>query len=137
MSGTVSRACVTYRVPYADADQMRVVYYANYLVYFERARSQLLRDMGLPYGEIERRGVGLPVIEAHVDYRAPARYEDELCVYGWVDWVRRVRLRIGCAVFRGDTLLAEGYTVHACIDLTSGRPLRVPAEIRGSLHATG
>ena len=116
---------------------MGVVYYANYLVYFERARSQLLRDAGLPYGEIERLGLGLPVIEAHVDYKAPARYEDELRVHAWVDSVRSVRLRIDCAVYRGDTLLAEGYTVHACVDLDSGRPQRVPHEIRRLAHGTG
>jgi len=59
-------AQVLYRVPYADTDRLGVVYYANYLVYFERGRGQLMRDAGLPYGELERRGFALPVIEAHV-----------------------------------------------------------------------
>jgi acyl-CoA thioester hydrolase len=116
-------------VPYADTDQMGVVYYGNYLTYFERARGQLLRDVGMPYGEIERRGFGLPVLSAHVDYKAPARYEDVLEIRGWVGERRAVRVQVNCAVYRGDELLAEGYTVHAFVDLAALRPTRFPADI--------
>jgi acyl-CoA thioester hydrolase len=118
-----------YTVPYADTDQMGVVYYANFLVYFERARSQLLRDIGFPYKEMERRGFALPVVEAHVDYKAPAGFEDELVISAWVGWVKGVRLQVCCAVHRGDQLLATGHTVHACIDIKTRKPVRVIPEI--------
>jgi len=122
-------AKVSYRVPYADTDQMGVVYYGNYLTYFERARNQLLRDLGLPYQEIERRGFGLPVLSAHVDYKSPARYDDLLEIRGWVTHRRAVRVQIDCAVFRDEQLLAEGHTVHALVDLETLRPTRFPAEL--------
>jgi len=129
----IRKAHVVYEVPYADTDRMGVIYYANYLVYFERARTQLLRDFGHPYAELERDGVGLPVIEAHVDYKSPATYGDMLDIYGWTGWVRRARLRVDCEVRCGDVLLASGYTVHACIDLATQRPMRVP-KVLNCLH---
>jgi acyl-CoA thioester hydrolase len=135
MSGVKAR--VHYRVPYADTDQMRVVYYGNYLVYFEMARNALLRDLGLPYAEIEARGFALPVLEAHIAYRSAARYDDELEFTGWVGWVKPVRLRVDCAVHRGSTLLAEGYTVHACVDLATLKPVRLPQELVARLPAAG
>ena len=120
---------LVYRVPYADTDQMGVVYYGNYLVYFERARNELLRDLGLCYSEIERRGFGLPVLSAHVDYKAAARYDDLLEIRGWLGDLRAIRLRVDCAVYRGDTLLAIGHTVHALVDRTTLRPVKMPADM--------
>lgn len=131
------RAHVHYRVPYADTDQMRVVYYANYLVYFEMARNELLRIIGLPYREIEDRGYAFPVLEAHVDYRNAARYDDELDICGWVGWVKPVRIRVDCAVSCGRTVLAEGYTVHAFVDLATLKPARMPADIAACLRGEG
>ena len=127
MSGTCAQ--LSYRVPYADTDQMGVVYYGNYLTYFERARGELLRSMGLTYREIERRGLGLPVLSAHVDYKTPARYDDLLVIRGWVGERKAVRVRVNCAVYRDDLLLAEGYTMHALVELESLRPVRFPAEL--------
>lgn len=121
---------VTYRVPYADTDQMGVVYYANYLVYFERFRNELLRRTGSSYRDWEERGILLPVIEACCRYRSPARYDDILTVSGGVSPVTRTRIRIDCRVSRGETLLAEGYTIHACLNKSS-RPVRVPEELLG------
>lgn len=126
---------VRYRVPYADTDQMRVVYYGNYLVYFERARNELLRTLGVSYREIEARGFALPVLEAHVNYRSAARYDDELEISGWVGWVKPVRLRVDCAVHSGGALLAEGHTVHACVDLATLKPARLPADLAAQLQA--
>ena len=125
---------VEYRVPYADADPMQVVYYGNYLRYFEMARNALLRNVGLPYAEIERRGIGFPVLEAHVEYRAPARYDDELRFRAWVGRLKPVRLRVECDVRRGATLLARGHTVHAVVDLATLRPVRLPAELAAHLQ---
>ncbi len=122
------KATLQYRVPYAETDQMGVVYYAHYLVYFERVRGALLRDIGLPYDELERRGFALHVIEAHVEYKKPARYEDDLQISGWLAWAQGVRCRVDCEVRRDGILLAEGHTVHACIDRASGRPRRILSE---------
>jgi len=120
---------ITYRVPYADTDQMGFVYYANYLVYFERLRNELLRRSGTPYKEWEARGLLLPVIEAYCRYRAPAHYDDILTISGFISLGKGTRIRIDYEARRDDTLLAEGYTVHACLQ-RSGRPTRVPEELR-------
>jgi acyl-CoA thioester hydrolase len=122
-------ASTAYRVPYADTDQMGVVYYGNYLTYFERARGELLRSLGLTYREIEARGYGLPVLSAHVDYKSPARYDDLLEIRGWVGERKAVRVQVNCAVLRDGELLADGYTLHALVDLATLRPTRFPAEL--------
>ena len=115
-----------YRVPYADTDQMKVVYYANYLVYFERLRNELFRATGSTYRKMEEDGYALPVIEAFCSYRASAKYDDLLTISGWVSSVKGVRVTIECEVRRDGELLVSGHTVHACIDTRTGRPCRVP-----------
>jgi acyl-CoA thioester hydrolase len=127
---------IQYRVPYADTDQMGVVYYANYLVYFERLRNELLREDGLPYYEIEKLGIMLPVIEAVCRYRTPAKYDDILAFSGWLDEIKGVKIKINCEVRRDGELLAEGYTVHACVDIKTRRPTR-PPECLTALVARG
>ena len=118
---------ITYRVPYADTDQMGFVYYANYLVYFERLRNELLRKTGTNYREWEAKGILLPVVEAYCRYRASAHYDDLLTISGWLSLSKGSRLRIDYEVTRDELVLAEGYTVHACLK-TSGRPVRLPEE---------
>jgi len=124
---------IQYRVPYADTDQMRVVYYANYLAYFERGRNELLRHGGTTYRDLEAMGYALPVAEAHVDYHAPAAYDDLLDITAWVGGLKGVRLTICCEVRRNGQLLAEGYTVHALVDLKTLRPARPTAELKAKL----
>lgn len=121
----------SYRVPYADTDMMGVVYYANYLEYFERCRNELMRALGLAYADMENGGLMLPVVEARVSYRAPARYDDVLEIAGWVEEARGVRAKVRCVVMRGGEVLADGYTVHACIDSATRRPARLPPELLG------
>jgi len=125
---------IIYRVPYADTDKMGVVYYANFLVYFERLRNELLRKLGIPYSEIEKNGVMLPVVEAVCHYKNPAYYDDLLTISGWIEEVKGPRLKIVCEVRRDATLLVSGHTVHACVNRT-GKPIRPPKEIAElSLH---
>jgi len=119
-----------YQVAYADTDMMGVVYYANYLVFFERARTRLLEDFGYPYWRLEAEGIGLPVIEAHCEYKIPAVYGDTLEVFAWTDWVKPVRLKVCCEVRRGNTLLALGHTVHAGLSLASKKPAPLPEAFR-------
>jgi len=117
-----------YRVPYADVDQMSVVYYANYFVYFERGRNELLRELGLPYKIMEENGVMLPVIESQCNYYKSAHYDDELEIHSSVIERKGIRLKMGCKIFRGDEKLAEGYTWHVSTDL-KGKPCRFPAQL--------
>lgn len=116
-------------VPYADIDAMGIVYYANYLVYFEMARADLLRRAGMPYGEMERSGVMLPVVEAHCEYKQSARYDDLLTVYSTCLPFKGPRLRIEYEIRRGKELLVTGYTHHVCMS-TDGRVMRPTAELR-------
>lgn len=125
----MQKAHLTYEVPYADTDQMGMVYYANYLVYFERVRTRLLQNIGYHYSQMEKEGYGLPVLEAHVKYHSPARYGEILDVYGTCSWIKGARLQIVCEVKKHDLLLADGYTVHACIDLATQRPTRLPKQM--------
>ena len=120
---------IEYRVPYADTDQMKVVYYANYLGYFERLRNELLRNTGFTYHQMEESGLALPVIEAVCHYKASARYDDLLTISGWVSEIKGMRVTIQCEVRRGEELLVSGHTIHACIDIRTGRPCRVPANL--------
>lgn len=106
----------TYRVSYGDTDQMAVVYYGNYLEFFERSRTEMLRDCGLPYSELEKRGWLLMVIEASCRYFAPARYDDLLTFRSAVAEITRVRIKIVTRVMRGETLLAEGHVVLGSVD---------------------
>lgn len=119
------------RVRYADTDRMGVVYYANYLVWFEVARTEWLRAAGWTYRQMEEDGVALPVIEAHCDYRQPARYDDEVDVAARATLITPVRIRFDYEVTRADDamLSAAGYTVHAAVD-GSGKPCRLPARVR-------
>jgi len=119
------------RVRYAETDAMGVVYYANYLVWFEVARTDLLRGAGWTYREMETDGFMLPVLEVNCVYRQPARYDDELDVKTTGSLVSPVRMKFMYDVVRpaDDLLLATGYTIHASID-RGGRPCRLPDRVR-------
>ena len=121
----------TLRVRYAETDKMGVVYYANYLVWFEVARTDLLRSLGWTYREMEVAGVSLPVIEAHCDYKRPARYDDEIEVRTEGQMLSAVRMRFNYTVLRREdgVVAAAGHTVHAAVD-PSGRPCRLPARVK-------
>jgi acyl-CoA thioester hydrolase len=123
------------RVIFGDTDQMGVVYYANYLRYFESARAAYWRDLGKSYRDLEAWGVALPVIEAHCNYRRFAFYEDLLTVDVGVSELRGASLRFAYRVLRGAELLADGYTRHAVIG-TDGRPRALPAALRDAIPKT-
>lgn len=121
------------RVIYGDTDQMGVVYYANYLRYFEAGRNEYIRAKGLRYRDFEEAyGLRLPVAEAAVSYRLPARYDDLLDVEISIGQVRRASARFEYRILREGALLATGHTVHACVDL-AGRVQRLPAELLSRL----
>jgi acyl-CoA thioester hydrolase len=125
------------RVIYGDTDQMGMVYYGNYLRYFEVARNEYLRLARVPYRAFEEaHGLRLPVVEATVRYRRPARYDDELAILAAVPDVGGASARFEYAIRRvaDGELLVEGHTVHACID-AAGKVSRLPAELRRALSA--
>ena len=130
MSGHVSAAPV--RVRYAETDQMGYAYYGNYLAWFEVGRCEWLRSLGSSYRDLEARdAIMLPVVEAHCEYRRPARYDDELLIRARGELASPVRLRFTYEVVRAadGAVLAGGHTVHAATDL-GGRPKRLPARVR-------
>ena len=110
---------------------MGVVYYANYLVWFEVARADLLRSLGWSYREMEAEGVILPVIEAHCEYQRPARYDDEIEVRTEGRMLSPVRMKFEYTIVRraDATVAATGHTVHAAVS-PEGRPRRLPDRVR-------
>ena len=119
------------RVRYAETDKMGVVYYANYFVWFEVGRTDLLRESGWNYREMETEGFTLPVIEAHCAYRESAKYDDELEIRTTGAMRSPVRVEFTYEIVRpaDAATLATGTTVHATID-RNGRPCRLPARVR-------
>jgi acyl-CoA thioester hydrolase len=114
------------RVRYKDTDCMKVVYYGNYLTYFEVGRVEFLRQCGLPMSEVDTR-VHMPVVEATVRYARPARLDDLLEVRCWISEKRRASFRFGYEIVneQGERI-ATGATLHACLDPASGRMIGVP-----------
>ena len=122
------------RVLYGDTDAAGVVYYANYLRYFERGRTEYMRDLALTsYREIEGQGQVLPVIECYSRYKAPAAYDDLLTIETSLAELKNVSCRFNYRIYRKDgdgsrTMLAKGYTVHASVD-RNGRLTRLPPQL--------
>jgi acyl-CoA thioester hydrolase len=130
------------RVRYAETDQMGVVYHANYLVWFEVGRVELMRQMGLDYKSLESEdGAMIAVAEATVRYKAPARYDDELIVKTWLIGLRGPILRLRYAIVRStdELLLCEGETVHVVVGRDMKRremPARFAERFAAILHRT-
>jgi acyl-CoA thioester hydrolase len=126
------------RVLYGDTDAAGVVYYANYLRYFEKGRTEYMRDLALTtYREIEGQGLVLPVIECYSRYKAPAAYDDLLTIETSLTELKNVSCRFNYRIYRKDddgsrTLLARGYTVHASVD-QNGRLTRLPPQLLATL----
>lgn len=125
----------SYRVIYGDTDQMGVVYYANYLRWFERGRSEFLRQIGVPYSTIEAEGLHFPVIEVQCRYSQSARYDDVVLIETLLTELGRASLLFEYRVTRqdGGALLATGSSQHACID-RKGRIARIPKALRAALR---
>jgi acyl-CoA thioester hydrolase len=108
------------RVRYAETDQMGVVYHANYFVWFEIGRVELLRQLGFSYRDMEAKdGCGIAVIDARCRYKAPARYDDEVIVRTRLKYIRESVVQFEYELVRANdgTLLAEGDTTHIVVDL--------------------
>ncbi len=117
------------RVKYADTDAMGIVYNGRYLEYFEVGRTELLRAHGLPYSQVENAGYQLPLLEAYVRYKIPARYDDLIEVEAAVDKLYSSKIHIDYVLRRQATgeILATGHTEHVFIKKGSIKPVRPPA----------
>jgi acyl-CoA thioester hydrolase len=120
----------TIEVRYAETDQMGIVHHANYLVWFEQARTRLCFEAGIHYSEIEKRGYLLLVTGAQLSYRGPSRYGDTVDVACWVDRVFSRGVTFAYRVSRGNDLLATGSTEHIWVDAATRRPARFPEELK-------
>jgi acyl-CoA thioester hydrolase len=129
-TGPSRAVTTTYRVIYGDTDQMGVVYYANYLRWFEIGRNEWLRQFGSSYTSIERMGLRFPVTEVTCRYVRPARYDDEILIETTLSSLGRASLRFDYEIKRqGDgQLLSEGRTRHACVD-KAGQLTKIPASV--------
>ena len=115
------------KVYYRDVDQMGIVYYTRYLEYFEEARTELLDSLGLTISFIEDRGIQLPVIASHCDYKRGAKLEDKLVIEASIAEIPKVKLNINYYIFDkgSNKQLVTGYTRHAFTD-KFGNPKRAP-----------
>ncbi len=124
------------RVRYADTDQMHMVYHAKFFEYFEQGRSDLLRDIGLPYSRIESMGFYLPVAEAYAKYLKPARYDDLLVINTMLKEVPQARIRIEYEIRPAGEgeIHATGHTCHSFIDAKTGKVSRAPEFFTGAVE---
>src|SRR5262245_52453807 len=118
------------RVRYAETDRMGLLHHANYFVYFEMGRTELLRHRGVSYREIEDAGILLVIVQIDCRFRKPARYDDLLSLRTTVQRVTHVKIVHRYELYRDGELLAEGHSTLACVD-RDGRPRQLPPELRG------
>jgi len=123
-----------HRVTYAETDQMGFAYYANYLVWFEIGRTELIRAAGMAYRELEEMGLMLPVVEATCRYHRPARYDDLVTIKTSVSEFKGIRIRFAYEILLNGTILAEGSTLHAFTD-KEGRPTKPHKDVRDRIEA--
>ena len=119
----------TIRVRYAETDRMGLLHHANYLVYFEQARTELLRSLGLTYRDLEDRGFLLVLTKIEVRYKRPAHYDDMLTIRTIVERTTAVRIDHRYEVLRDGVLVAEGSSTLACVD-REGNPQALPEFLR-------
>jgi acyl-CoA thioester hydrolase len=117
-------------VRYAETDQMGIVHHANYVIWFELARTRLCALSGFHYAEIERLGYLLMVTGVELRYRRPARYGDTVVVTSWGERLASRGVRFAYEVRRAADLLATGASDHVWVEAATGRPCRTPAVLR-------
>jgi acyl-CoA thioester hydrolase len=120
-------------VRYAETDQMGVVHHSVAVVWYEQGRTEFMASLGYPYGEMERRGCFMPIVEMGARFRSPARYEDPIRVETRITKVSGARIRFEYRALHDeeDRVLHEGFTLLGCMN-AEGRPIRMPDEIRAA-----
>jgi acyl-CoA thioester hydrolase len=123
------------RVRYAETDRMGYVYYGNYATYFEVARVEALRELGVTYKSLEDQGVLLPVRHFSIEYKRPAHYDDLLNIQTSIQLQSPTSLLFHYSTYRLDEMLNTAQTTLVFVDAASGRPMRCPDDIRSLLEA--
>jgi acyl-CoA thioester hydrolase len=121
------------RIAYADTDQMGMVYYANYLTFFERGRTELLREVGLEYKSIEDRGFYLPVIHAECNYLSPAKYDNIITIETKLSGITAASISCSYEVKCDGKILVTGKTKHPFVNKML-KPVRFPKDIKELLE---
>jgi acyl-CoA thioester hydrolase len=116
------------RVRYQETDNMGVVYYANYFIWLEVARTEYLRSAGVSYRHLEEKGMYLMVASASCQYKSPARYDDVVRIQTWIPKIKNSSLDFAHKLYVGDKLIATAESVHVFTN-KSGKPVRIPKEI--------
>ncbi len=119
-----------YRVLYGDTDSMRIVYNGHYFRFFEQARGEYLRARNLPYLEVEAKGLATPLTEAYAHYYSSFRYDDLIEMDCWISQIKKASFRFEYRLYLAenpDETKVSGHTVHATIDMASGRVVKIPA----------
>ena len=119
---------IALRVRYAETDQMGVVYYANYLVWFEVARTEYFRALGIQYSDLEKKGIYLVVAESRCAYKAPLKYDDSIRIVTRLNYIKTGSLEFEYKVFLENRIVATGSTTHVFVN-KSKRPIRIPPEV--------
>jgi acyl-CoA thioester hydrolase len=126
---------IEFEVRFSEMDAQGIVHNAAYLVWFENARIAYIAQLAGGYRGMVERGVDVTTVEAHVRYRAATRFDDTLAVGVRVGEVKGPRFRFDYRVERDGTLVAEGWTMHACVDAATLRPIRMPADLLATIEA--
>lgn len=121
------------RISYKDTDQMGMVYYANYLVYFERGRTELLRELGFTYKEMEEKELYFPVINAQCNYHTPAKYDDTITVETKISELKNASIVFSYTIKSQNKLIASGSTKHPLVNKTF-KPTRIPQDLKTLLE---
>ncbi|HLC95693.1 MAG TPA: thioesterase family protein [Candidatus Nanoarchaeia archaeon] len=120
---------IEHRVRYADTDHFGVVYYSRYLEWFEAGRTEILREKGITYAELEKKGMFAPVVEVKANFLKPVHYDQMLVIETSIGKIGNSSVRFDYKVFCKDVLVAEGYTVNVFVDKDM-KPIKVPSEIQ-------
>jgi len=134
MDDTASLTRTSLRPRFCETDQMGIVHHASYLIYFEAARVEWLRRRGVDFAEWSRRGVNVAVVDANVQYRSAAFFDDELVIETRLSELRSASIRFAYRLVRGDTLIAEGGTRLAWVN-AERKLQRIPSDIRETLSS--
>ena len=132
----MNRTPVKIRAIYADTDAMGIVYHTNYIRWFEVGRTELFRDMGILYAEVEAAGFNLPLTQVYCHYHLPAHYDEMVLVETEIAYLKRASMKFTCLIWdeNRENLLTEGYTVHACTD-RCGKIVRIPVIIADKIRS--
>lgn len=126
-----------YRVRYGDTDKMEVVYYGNYPFLYEIGRTEMMRDIGLTYKEMEEEGIMMPVIDMQIKYHAPAYYDELLTIQTELNKAPGVKIEFIYKIYNEkEELLNEAMTTLAFVNIASRRPLKAPAFFLEKLNAS-